>query len=296
MAASLGIALTLCAAFATAIQVICIRLGTTKGRSNDALVVVLACNIAILVPLAAIRQYPNYGLTGRSLLAFAAAGLIGTMLGRAFYYAGIKQVGASRAEPVKASMPLYATVVAVLVLGETLTMGHLAGILLIVGGVALVSRESARDAGPAVDGSLRALTLPILGAICYGIEPIFAKFGFAAGTPVLTGLAIKTLTATVGFLGYLRWRDALPAWTAIMNRNARWFVGAGLANTGFLLAYYAALEITPVVLVVPIMQMSPLLVLALSATFLGHLERVTWRLAAAAVVIVVGATVVTITG
>lgn len=296
MAASLGIVLTLCAAFATALQVLCIRIGTTKGRSNDALVVVLACNIAVLVPLAAVSGYPDYGITGRSLLAFAAAGLVGTMLGRAFYYAGIKKVGASRAEPVKASMPLYATVVAVLVLGETLTTGHLVGILLIVGGVALVSRESARNPGAAVDGSLAALTLPLLGAICYGIEPVFAKIGFAAGTPVLTGLAIKTLTATVAFLGYLRWRGALPARASITNRNARWFVGAGLANTGFLLAYYAALEITPVVLVVPIMQTSPLLVLALSAVFLRRLERVTWRLAAAACVVIAGAIVVTIAG
>lgn len=296
MAATLGIVLTLCAALATAVQVVCIRLGTTKGRSNDALVVVLVCNIVILVPLAAVFQYPDYELTGRALLAFGAAGLIGTMLGRAFFYAGIKQVGASRAEPIKASMPLYATVVAVLVLGETLTAASVLGIVLIVGGVALISRETAQDPSEATEGALAPLALPILGALCYGIEPVFAKIGFATGTPALVGLAVKTLTATAGFVGYLRWRDAFPSRSTLFDRNTRWYVGAGIANTIFLLAYYAALEVAPVVLVVPVMQTSPLLVLALSAAFLGRLERVTWRLAAAAIVVVAGAIVVTLAG
>lgn len=49
--------------------------------------------------------------------------------------------------------------------------------------------------------------------------------------------------------------------------------------------------------VVPIIQASPLVVIALSAVFLPkRLERVTWRLVVAATVVVTGATLVSLSG
>lgn len=293
MAALLGVGLVVFAALATAVQVLCVRVGTDGGRSADALVVVLLTNVCVLVPLGLVTGYPDYELTARAVVAFGSAGLVGTMLGRAFYYAGIARVGASRAEPIKGSMPLYATVVAVLVLGERLSSGRAIGIVLIVLGVAIVSRELATDSR-GVDANPRELLFPLVGAFFYAMEPTFAKVGFAEGTPVLVALSIKTLTATLTFLGYLRLRGALPSSAGLRASKLRWYLGAGLANTAFLLAYYAALEIAPVTLVVPIMQTSPLFVLVLSLAFLPRLERVTPRLVAAASVLVAGAVLVTV--
>lgn len=293
----LGVGLALIAAVGIAGQTVSIRIGTEKGRSHDALVVVLLVNIVVLVPAAVFAFYPNYGLTLRSVLSFVGAGFVGTLLGRAFYYAGIEQIGASRAEPIKASQPLHSALVAVIVLGETLTTGNLFGILLIVAGVGLISREAAKNPTTATGNvPMTGLFLPLVAAFFFGIEPIFAKLGFAEGTPVLVGLAIKTLAATIGFLGYLRYRAGLPARSELLSGNVRWYVVAGVSNTVFLLAYYAALEVSPVVLVVPIMQTSPLLVVGLSFVFLQRLERVTWRLASAAAVVVAGAIAVTFAG
>lgn len=291
----LGAGLAFLAAAGIAGQVVFVRVGTEHGTANDALVVVLLTNIGVLVPLALVTGYPDFGLTRRAILAFIGAGFVGTMLGRAFYYTAIKRIGASRAEPIKASVPLYAALVAVFVLGETLTPVGLFGIVLIVAGVAVISWEStsnpsatAADAGP-VD-----LLFPLIAAFFFGIEPIFAKIGFAEGTPVLVGLAIKTLAATVGFAAYLRYRDVLPSVGSLRTGNTRWYLAAGISNTFFLLAYYSALEIAPVVLVAPIMQLSPLLVVALSAVFLKRLEKVTPRLVAASLIVVAGAIAVTL--
>ncbi len=296
MVSVLGVGLALLAAAGLAGQSLSIRLATRRGLANDALLVVILVNVVVLVPLAVVLE-PNPTITPRSIVAFAFAGVVGTVIGRAFFYSGIKLVGASRAEPIKASMPLHATVLAVLVLGERVTGPQSLGIVLMVVGIALVSWEgAASDRAAGVEVSWLALSFPLLAAFFFGLEPILANVGFAEGTSVTTGLAIKTIAALTAFLAYLRVRGAVPRVWELPGDALRWSIVAGLANTGFLLAYYAGLEVSRVGVVVPIMQTSPLIVIAVSALFLGRLERVTPRLVAAALVIVAGGVLVTLAG
>ncbi|MCY4730010.1 EamA family transporter [Natronomonas gomsonensis] len=285
----LGPGLAVAAALFLAIQVGCIRIGTDSGRSNDALIVVLLVNITVLVPVALVVGYPDYSLSRNSLLAFAAAGLVGTMMGRAFEYAGIERIGASRSEPIKASQPLHAAVLAVLVLGETLTPVMAVGTVLVVVGVAIISWESRSSSTGLESISWSYLALPLASAFLYGIEPIFAKVGLATGTSPFVGLGVKTVTATVAFYAYLRYRGVLPERGVFESVNTKWYVAAGLANSAFLLSYYAALAVAPVVLVQPVLQTSPLFVILISYVFLQRLERVTWKIVAAAGIVALGA-------
>lgn len=291
-----GVALAILAAIGLASQALAIRLATRRGRSNHVLLIVIAMNVAVFVPSVALFV-PAPSVTLRSFFAFAAAGILGTMLGRTFFYAGVKRVGASRAEPIKASMPLHATVLAALLLGERVTMLQFTGVALIVLGIMFISLEGRAinrrddDESAGID-----LTFPLLAAFFYGLEPIFASAGMAAGTGVLVGLTIKTGAALVVFLCYLWWRSDLPRLSNLPTDEIRWYVIAGLANTGFLIAYYAGLNVSRVGIVVPITQMSPLLVVAASAVFLRGVETVTPRLVSGAGIIVAGGITVTLTG
>lgn len=292
---SLGVLFAVLGAVALAVQSISIRYGTITSDSSDALVVVLLVNIAALVPAAFLLGDPTAGLNLRSLAAFTAAGLVGTMVGRAMHFEGIKRIGSSRAEPIKASQPLYASLVAVVVLGEVVTGGHLASMVAIVVGIAIITYEHGRSDRDDGGAGYVGLAFPFAAAFFYGIEPTFAKLGFGEGSAVLTGLMVKTLSAGVGFLAYLWWTDCLPDPRGFDSRELPWMVGAGLANTVFLLGYYGALELEPVSLVVPLVQSSPLVVIALSMVFVSDdLERITWRLVLGASVAVVGAIGVTI--
>lgn len=291
-----GIALAVLAAVGLAGQSLSVRLGTEDGSSNDALVVVLLVNVLVLLPLALVVERPGYGLSTYGVLAFVAAGGVGTMLGRAFLFRGIATIGASRAEPIKASMPLYATVIAVLILGERPAPVHLVGIVLIVVGIAVISWESSRTTDDATDLQLGGLGAAMAAAFFFGVEPVFAKIGFGEGVPYLVGLAIKVVAATGGFLGYLAARDSLPTRVDLSGASLGWYLAAGVANTVFLVAYYAALSVAPVAVVVPIMQTSPLVVVLVSLVCLQHLERVNWRLIVASAVVVVGAVVITVSG
>jgi drug/metabolite transporter (DMT)-like permease len=294
---TVGIGLAAIAAVSVACTSLGVRVGMDRGRTMDALVVVLLCNLLILLPATAVLYYPEYGVTLRSALAFVAAGLTGTLLGRLCYFNGISLLGSSRTEPIKATQPLHGSVIAVVVLGETVTVLQLVGILLIVVGVGSISWETSRDppAALSTEDAAKGVLLGIGAAFFFGIEPIWAKIGLADGTPVLVGLVFRMVIAAAAFLGYLRARNQLPSTESLTRANMRWYVAAGIANTLFLIAYYASLQTAPVTVVLPIVQTSPLLVVVLSGLFLPtRLERISWPLVVGAITVVAGAVLVTL--
>lgn len=292
-----GIGLATVAAASVACTSLGVRIGMDRGRTMDALVVVLVCNLLILLPVTAVLYYPEYGVTLRAALAFVAAGLTGTLLGRLCYFNGISLLGASRTEPIKATQPIHGSVIAVIVLGETVTALQFVGILLIVLGVGAISWETSRDPPGALssEDAAKGVLLGIGAAFFFGIEPIWAKIGLADGTPVLVGLVFRMVIAAAAFFGYLRARNQLPSTESLTRANMRWYVAAGIANTLFLIAYYASLQTAPVTVVLPIVQTSPLLVVVLSGLFLPtRLERISWPLVVGAITVVVGAVFVTL--
>lgn len=291
----LGIGLATLAAVLIATQAVCIRRGSRTGSTTNALVVVLLVNVVLLVPGALIVHYPQYSLTLPAIVAFAAAGVVGTLFGRACYYASIERIGASRTEPIKASQPLHATLIAVVLLGEFVTPGHLLGIIAIVVGVAWISRQTIRHQRAAsADRSWLWLVFPLGAAFLYGVEPTLATIGLDEGAPLLVGLALKTVAAVLGAAAYLRWQGVSVTLTPLRRGATPWYLLAGIANSTFLLSYYAALDVSRVVVVVPIVQASPLVIALFSWLFLPRLEQVTWQVVAAAMLIVAGAGTVTV--
>ena len=74
----------------------------------------------------------------KSALFVGAGGLIAGLLGQFAFYSALKAGEASVVVPVAATYPLVALIVSVLFLGESFTIQKLAGIALVVGGVALL--------------------------------------------------------------------------------------------------------------------------------------------------------------
>ncbi|SER69549.1 DMT family transporter [Natrinema salaciae] len=296
----LGVLLASVAAVGFAGQFLCIRLGTDDGDVTDAVLVVLASHVVLLAPAVfALHSRPYAALvTPLSVASFAAAGIVGMFVARLLMFTSIEALGANVTSPVIASNVLFATIFAVVVLGERLTASHFVGIVLIVAGIAVVSWETAAAAD--TDRSIRetgkTIVLPLAAAVCIGIEPIFVSIGLAEGTPILPGLVVMASAATAGFVGYLAVTGSLGG-VPLRSPSTAWYVAGGLSTTVGFVAYFAALAVAPVVLVMPLLQLTPLLVVVLSVLFLPRrLERVTWRVTASAVVVVLGATVVSVVG
>lgn len=290
-----GALLAVASAALFAVEYICIRFATDGGRVTELMVVSLLTNVALVVPLVLVR----YGLptvTVVSLLAFAASGFFGSLLARLLVFKSVDQIGASRSSPVVATNVFFATILATVLFDEQVEFAHLVGIVLIMAGVSVVSWELARadEADRSVEELGWSLSVPLLAAFLVGVEPIFVTVGLAEGTTALSGFAIKAMTATAGFLGYLLWQGELRMDVVRPHRYTKWYVGSGLASGFGIIAYFTALDLAPVVLVVPLFQTAPVFVVGISAVLLPQrLERVTTQLAVASVVVVAGAILVT---
>lgn len=296
----LGVALALAGALCWAAHYLLVRVGMERRGVADVTLVAIACQAAVVVPLAVAIHGPalgaTLGLTADAVALFAAAGLSSGLFARLCQYEGTRRVGASRTAPVIASAGLVSAVLAVAVLGETVTAFHVTGILLVVLGVAATSWETAADAP---DESLRetgvALGFPLVAAAFYGVEPLFVKLGLRRGTPALVGLAVMAVAASVAFGLVRRLRAPVSVREAVTGTGGRYAVAAGVVGAASYLLYLWALSVAPVVVVLPVFQTVPLLVAALSLAFMPrHLERVTWRLGVAATVVVVGASMVSL--
>jgi len=72
---------------------------------------------------------------------FAAVGVMGPGLGRAFNYVGVARLGATRATPLINSSPLFTTILALVFLREQITLKILLGVLCIVAGITVLTRQ-----------------------------------------------------------------------------------------------------------------------------------------------------------
>lgn len=283
-----GVGFAVLAAVALAVQSLAVRLGTRTRSLTDVIAVMFAVNLLVFVPVAGVTAYPQYDLTPTAVGAFAVAGILGSLVARVCYFVGIAQLGSSRTEPLKALLPLVAVATAVLVLDEQVTPTLLVGVaLLVAGGVAVTIESRSNPAAPTGRALWVALAFPLAAALLLGIDPIFTKLGLAEGTSALVGVTVRVLAAATGFGLYLAWRATQTGRRPGIDAN-RWLLAASVANTTYLLAYYAALALTPVAVVTPILGASTLFVVAGAALFLQRDERVTWRLGAAATLVVAG--------
>src|SRR3989454_1550642 len=164
-------------------------------------------------------------LSATGIAFFVLAGLIGTVAGRLLRFVSIEKVGASIAAALISLHPLFATGVAILLLGERVTAPILAGTVVIVFGTILLSIGGRR-------GGIRPwqITLPLLSAACFGVVAVLRELGLAETGAVL-GSAVNVTTAPVAVTAFL-----LPSgdWGALAcrGRSLVFFVAAGAPGEG----------------------------------------------------------------
>ncbi|MBI2535080.1 MAG: EamA family transporter [Deltaproteobacteria bacterium] len=224
--------------------------------------------------------------SSRAFWAFFLAGAIGASFGKVFYYRGIDLVGASKATSVKNGSPLLTVILAVLFLGEEMSWLIVAGVTLIVVGIAVLSQAQTSPA--AGTGRFEYLLFPLIAAFCFGINPIFKKIGIsAAGLPVLGALVTQT-TALLCMLAFGRFMGLKVKRERVPLRGLLFFALSGITEAVGSLCTFFALIYGPAALLSPIWRISPLVTFALARFTLKGIEVVTLRDGVAASLIVAG--------
>lgn len=272
--------MALSSALCTALATILIQRGL-QGSSfyagawiNVAVGVVAAWSAALLlVPL---EEY-----SWQAVPYFALSGLIGTTGGRLFRVLAIQKVGAPVASAVNNLTPLVASVLAILILGEHVTLPIVGGTLVIVTGTILLSLS-----GRYVGFRGRDLAYPFIAASCFGTVQILRKLGLASAGPLL-GATINVTAALVASTAFVLASGNLGS-LRCGRRSLLYFIGGGIAENGGVFLVLLALGFGGVSVVIPLAGTAPLFVLLLTYLFPSVKSALSWRIVAGVVLIVLG--------
>ncbi|MFW6376940.1 MAG: EamA family transporter [archaeon] len=226
------------------------------------------------------------GITVEAAALFLAAGVVGTALGRLAVFTGVDRVGASINSAVISTRPLFASLLAVLVLGEVVTVVTVAGIVVLVVGLAVLALSRGGDLA-----GWRAyeLLFPLAAAVAFGAGNVARKWGLDAFADVtlLEAVALNETGALIALATYgvlAGRRDVFDA----PRRTYGYFALSGTLTAVALLALFAALRLGRVVVVDPLAATAPLFTALFAAFLLRDLERVTTRVVLGAALIVIG--------
>jgi drug/metabolite transporter (DMT)-like permease len=220
---------------------------------------------------------------------FAAVGLVFPALLTLFTFAGNRALGPVVTASLGNISPLFAVLLAVVLLGEPLRAWQFGGLLLILAGVFVITVTRTQDMR---NWRTWALLLPLAAAVLRGVIPPVIKIGLdmwpsplAAG---LTGYIFSSITvlAVERFRnGHFMVRAPVQGWV--------WFAVTGICNGVGTLLLYAAVGAGRVSVVVPIIAAHPMFTVALNMLVFGRSEGAL-RLAAGSALTVAGVVLILI--
>lgn len=224
---------------------------------------------------------------------FVVSGTIGTALGRVLSFDGIDRVGASVNSAAISTRPLFGAVLALLALGEAVSFQTAIGVVILVAGLIVLARSNGGD----IRGwQPRDLVLPLGAAMLFATSDVVRRFGLTS-TPVspLEAVAFHETAGVAALIGLVvlrsDWNLSMPP-----RRITLVFLASGIFNAISLLLYFQALALPggSVAIVAALVGTAPIFVTLFGTVLLGDLERITPWLAGAAVLVVVGAALITI--
>ncbi len=266
---------------------LCVRLGLSGSTAATATIISIVTNMSALWIASAGRGSLAHLITPASLV-FLLAGMFAPALARLTYYESINLIGVARAATISNTTPIFSAVLAVPVLGETLSWRIAAGTVLVVVGVVVAVRQG--EGASAADGATRSLTtgalLALNTAVMASVSFMLRKIGLRMLADPVLGAALTVTGSLMVLVPYIaaRWkREPLRA----ARGSLVWLMAGGLLSTGGFLTYYLALSLGDVVRVTPLSNTTPLFAVLLLYLF-RQVERVTAGTAVGAALAVAG--------
>ncbi|MPZ77295.1 MAG: EamA family transporter [Deltaproteobacteria bacterium] len=223
------------------------------------------------------------------LFLFALTGTLQPII-RLFTYAGIHYVGASRGTTLRGAHPLFSTTLAIIFLGEQASLPIIAGTVLIVAGITLISWQTEAQ---------RALFrwwhigYPLGAAFLAGISHPLRRYALGLANEPLYLAAVIGIVALPWLGSYivLPTKGEQPVWN---RQSIGPFLFAGVFETLGIVLVIFALSVGQVVIVSPIVATSPLWILLGTWLFLRGIERLTLRTILGALCVVAGTIAITV--
>ncbi|MDA1000808.1 MAG: EamA family transporter [bacterium] len=239
----------------------------------------------IILVVAADVRFPPFGA---HYFWVALGGAFNPGLFFIFFVIGIAKIGVARAAPIKGSSPILGALLAIIFLAERPAWYHLAGVILVVAGVALISSGKTEGRWRRSDA-----IWPLLAALVSGFAANFWRTGLQSFPDSMAANIVGVAAALALMAAYtLAFRRGQMAEN--IRRGWKPFLLFGLAAGAGVFFYAKALQIGEVYRMLPLIQTAPLFTVALALIFFRRKEHITWRVPAGALFTVGGALLVTL--
>jgi drug/metabolite transporter (DMT)-like permease len=257
--------------------------------------------VVVLLLLTATLRPSFAALDGQAAAVLAGAGLLG-LLGYLAFYRALEYGGAvGLVSAISATYGGVTTMLAVIVLGEYLSTGGAAGVVLAVAGVAMASARSARTEAPPIavgepivglapaPSRIRSLSragipLAFASALTYGVGGFLlgdysARTGWLTSALVAHGSSVTALLLALPFLA--RRKPLRPG-----RSGVAWAAAAGLTDAVGLLAFSRGGAAGQVAVTAAVSSVFPAIPLVTGMAFFG--EQLSLRQLAGVGIIVAG--------
>ena len=273
---------------------VAVKIGLKNSNSISATFITLIINVIFLWVLS-IFLVPFHVFTNKGIIFFAIGGIFAPCLGRIFFYTGIERVGVSIASPIKTTSPLFAAMIAVLILSEHFTMPiGIATILGITGVMIFTSTSTDNTPMTTMRWEKKDLIFPLISAIFYGTSRIFRKMGIDIVNSSVCGATVAT-TISLIFFAIILTLTGKRQRIVVDKKNFLFFSIGGIFGGIAQICIINALKWGEVIVVSPLSTPTqPLFVLLLTFLFLKKSKRITFRVLIGAIFIIVGVMLLTI--
>jgi len=234
-----------------------------------------------------LASFPLRLLRSPAVLYFVLSGSLQPLLARILYYEAIMRLGVSRAGPLRGSDPLFALLLAVLLLGERPPLSVYGGTGLIIGGVWLVLARR----GSEPDWRVLDIIYPLGAALVSATSQNLRRAGLLVFPYPVAAAALSTMTSLLLFALFLAVLGKIHL-AKPHKQSFPYFSAAALFATSAQLLNFAALSRGEVSVIIPLLNTTPLFTILLSSLFLRESEKVTPSIVAGALLMVAGVVVI----
>lgn len=277
------------AAVCFAASSIFIKKGLEHSDTNTGVMVSLTVNVLVLW-LVLVFTTPLSLLLNTTIFIFVIAGFLAPGIARMLRFESLDKIGVSRTAPITATTPLYSTALAVIFLGEKLTLPIALGMLLIIFGTIIISKSGKLNKGD--------LVFALLASLLAGISTPIRKYGLTLfDYPIIVAAVTATTAFTVAFAyisatgNFKKIRNV-----DIKNNGTRMFAASGMLTSLAFILNFSALSKGNVVTVAPLLQTMPLFSLVFAHIFLTNAEQVTLKIWIGTLIVISGVLVLTFFG
>ena len=258
-----------------------LRIGLSRHPGVE-LATICTVGGALAVGLAAaVAEAPSRGVHATAAWPFLLAGLLQPGIGQLLVTLAIREAGASRASVVFGAAPLISVSIALVFLGEPVSVPLIVGAVLIVAGGVELARERGRPEHLRAIGLLYAFAVTVLFSVRDNLLRWLSRGtevppGVATAAALLGGMVVIVAALGPRLRGRPRLHDALP------------FLGVGVLFGLSYVSLFEAFYRGRVTVVSPLIATESLWGVGLSVLLIRHTEVIGRRLVLGALLVVAG--------